>query len=124
MNITYKWGFYIGDKLVIIDARLNTNQDYYRELKSLLKVESLKDYVLKRVGGSAVDGHYLMIKNFKKNQIAYSFGINNDVSWDEVMAGEGCLLYMYDHTIPGLPYERNGFNYFKEGIAVAQNRFN
>lgn len=118
MNITYKWGFYIDNKLVLIEAPLNTDVEYYTKLKKLLKVHRLKDYLLVRVGGSEhVDGHYLMAKSFKKNQVAYSFGINNDVSWDSAMVDKGYEVFMYDHTISTLPYEKAGFNFFVQGIA-------
>ncbi len=118
MNIIYKWGFYIDNKLVLVDAQLNTDETYYKQLKQALKLEKLKDHLLERVGGTNyTDGHYLMAKNFKKNQIAYSFGINNDVSWDSAMVDKGYQVFMYDHTICNLPYEKEGFNYFKQGIA-------
>lgn len=116
MNINYKWGFYIDNKLVLIDAPLNIDFEYYKKLKHLLRVESLKDASLVRIGGEA-DGGYIMIDSLKKSRIAYSFGINNDVAWDSAMVDKGYEVFMYDHTIENLPYDRDGFNFFKEGIA-------
>lgn len=120
MNIIYKWGFYIDNKLILLDAQLNTDANYYKQIKQALKLEKLKDHILERVGGANIgDGCYLMAKNFKKNQIAYSFGINDDVSWDSAMVDKGYKVFMYDHSICNLPYEKEGFNYFKQGIAGA-----
>lgn len=117
MNINYKWGFYVNNQLVMLEAYLNTDFEYYKKIKSLLKVYKLQNSSFVRVGGSVTDGHYLMADNFKKNQIAYSFGINNDVSWDSAMVDRGYQVFMYDHTINSLPMYRDGFNYFKQGIA-------
>lgn len=117
MNITYKWGFYVNNSLVIFDAFLNINLEYYKKIKELLKVYTLKDNAFTRVGGSRTDGHYIMVDAFKKKQIAYSFGLNNEISWDLGMLEKGYELYMYDHTVNGIPSEADGLNFFKKGIA-------
>lgn len=59
--------------------------------------------------------------------VAYSFGINNDVSWDTDMAARGYDVFMYDMTIDGLPQENERFHFFKAGIAgteVAEKSLN
>ena len=55
------------------------------------------------------------------NYVAYSFGINDDVSWDSDMADRGFEIYMYDHTIESLPSDREAYHYFKQGIAGSPN---
>ena len=117
MNINYKWGFYIDNRLVLIDAQLNTDVEYYKRLRQALKIENLKDKLLVRVGTHLTDGSYVMVDSFKKTRIAYSFGINNDVSWDNDMVNKGFEVYMYDHTINEIPYYLDGFHFFKEGIS-------
>lgn len=117
MNINFKWGYYTRAGLCEITADLNVSQDYYRELKELLKVKRVKDGDLIRVGLGGADGGYIMLKSFKDNGIAYSFGISNDVTWDNIMAEMGYDIYQYDHTINALPYERKEFHFFKEGIS-------
>ena len=52
--------------------------------------------------------------------VAYSFGINRDVSWDLGMAGQGFDIFMYDPTIEGLPLEDSHFHFFREGIAGSE----
>ena len=55
--------------------------------------------------GRDFDGGYVMLDDFssQKFDAAYSFGINDDVSWDEAMAALGMDIFMYDHTIEKLP---------------------
>ena len=99
MNIIYKWGVYVNNRLLMIDAQLNTDINYYKKLKEVLKVKSLSGVELIRIGGSLADGHYIMANHFKKNQVAYSFGIDREISWDNAMADKGYQIYMYDNTI-------------------------
>jgi hypothetical protein len=68
-------------------------------------------------GLGGADGGYVMLSSFKENGIAYSFGISNDVTWDNIMAELGYNIWQYDHTINALPYERKEFHWFKEGIS-------
>ena len=67
--------------------------------------------------GRAHDGGYLMLDDFAGREIAYSFGISNDVSWDRAMADQGLDIYMYDHTIERLPEERPQYHWQKIGLA-------
>ena len=68
--------------------------------------------------GKDFDGGYVMLDNFNADSVdaAYSFGIASDVSWDLEIAGRGIDVFMYDHTIDGLPNDHPGFHYFKLGI--------
>ena len=49
--------------------------------------------------GKHYDGGYIMLDDFHAGDIAYSFGICDDVSWDKDMASRGYDIFMYDHTI-------------------------
>ena len=66
--------------------------------------------------GRPYDGGYIMLDDFDGIKIAYSGGINRDVSWDEDMAERGLDIFMYDHTIDGLPKEHPKFHWFKKGL--------
>lgn len=117
MDINFTWGFYTSAGLCQFSIDLNTSLEYYKELKNLLKVRRNIDNRVIRLG-SMSDGGYIMLNSFeKKNGIAYSFGISNDVSWDDAIANKGYDVWQYDHTIERLPYKRNEFHYFKEGIS-------
>ena len=67
--------------------------------------------------GRERDGGYIMLDDFEGRKIAYSFGISDDVSWDRDAAERGMDVYMYDHTIEGLPEENPGFHWQKIGLA-------
>lgn len=86
-----------------------------RELTEVKKAVTDRPYI--RVGADS-DGGYVMLDDCSADMKAYSYGINNDVSWDKYMADNyGMDIFMYDHTIDGLPEENIHFNYFKKGIA-------
>lgn len=69
--------------------------------------------------GNEHDGGYIMLDTFDEytEKIAYSFGIADDVSWDNDMADRGFEVFMYDHTIDALPIERREFHFYKIGIS-------
>ncbi len=92
------------------------SENYYRELHDLLHIAKVDGYELTRTG-SPNDGGYIMLDDFHDGGIAYSFGIDHDVSWDMDMASRGYDIFMYDHTIDGLPEENQRFHFFREGIA-------
>ena len=103
-------------KKIIISRRIVTSENYYRELHSLLKIDSAEGFDLIRIGRD-YDGGYIMLDDFEPGGIAYSFGISGDVSWDKDMASRGYDVFMYDHTIDGLPEENTRFHWSKLGIA-------
>ena len=76
------------------------------------------------VGGNLVrkgcpnDGGYIMLDSGLVNAVAYSLGIAGDVSWDLEMAGLGCQIYQYDHTIEALPVSHPAFHWQRIGIAA------
>ena len=67
--------------------------------------------------GKPGDGGYIMHEDFGEIDAAYSMGIANDVSWDAEIARRGKPVYMYDHTIPGLPAEHEQFHFNRVGIS-------
>jgi hypothetical protein len=89
---------------------------YFSYLKKLLQVRDVEgSYSFVRLGRSH-DGGYVMLDDFTNSNIAYSFGISNDVSWDLDMANKGFEVYQYDHTITKLPQNNKHFHYFHTGI--------
>ena len=97
-----------------------TNTDIYKYYKSLHNLTSwhkiLDDNIKKKRVGRAYDGGYIMIEPFSSTKIAYSFGINDDVSWDKDMANNGYQVYQYDHTIESLPENHPNFHWEKIGL--------
>lgn len=51
-----------------------------------------------RVGNDG-DGGYVCVDHFEGIDTALSLGVNNDVSWDEDMAGRGITVHQFDHTV-------------------------
>jgi hypothetical protein len=86
------------------------------EVVRLLAPMDVQDGTYVRVGRS-YDGGYVMLDDFKRIDAAYSFGIADDVSWDESIANRGIDVFMYDHSIQCLPKTNPRFHYFKVGIS-------
>ena len=67
--------------------------------------------------GRPHDGGYVMVDDFSETKTIYSCGINDDVSWDlDMTTRSEADIYMYDHTIEGLPQEHVKFHFFRTGI--------
>lgn len=95
----------------------NELESLFLKIRSLLPVSSIVgNNKLVRIGNPFGDGGYIMLDEFNKKQVAYSFGISNDVSWDEDMVVRGINCYMYDHTIESLPKNLPLFHWNKIGI--------
>lgn len=124
--IIERYILYVNKEVISIESRLNYPNKkeeykgkwvtYCREVRRLLHIYGVDDYPLVRVGGKH-DGGYIMLDDFEKTQFAYSFGISDDISWDEDIAGHGIHVFMYDHTIEDLPVQNEQFHFFKKGIA-------
>jgi hypothetical protein len=71
-----------------------------------------------RVGHQARDGGYVFLDRLRPSQIVYSFGIGRNVSFDLDFATRGHTVFMYDHTIDGLPETHERFMFSREGIAA------
>ena len=85
------------------------------EINHLFKIKKVTGFGVKRIGRNE-DGGYIMLNDFRGGRIAYSFGISNEISWDEEMAAHGYDVYMYDHTITELPRDNMKFHWSPIGI--------
>ncbi|MBE8951134.1 MAG: FkbM family methyltransferase [Quinella sp. 3Q1] len=118
MKIEVQRTFFVNGMPVTFQEKINVIPEYYELLRERLKVKKIIGKNFVRVG-RASDGGYVMVDNFNVSgggHIAYSFGINDDVSWDLDMAKRGYDIFMYDMTIEALPQEHERFHFFKEGI--------
>ena len=116
MNVEIRRTFFFNNKPVYFQEKVNINPEYYALLRDRLKIKKIigKNFVR---FGKANDGGYIMVDNFHASEgIAYSFGINDDVSWDWNMVQRGYDVFMYDPTIDSLPHNHEKFHFFKEGI--------
>lgn len=103
----------------IDEARFKASNKYqhFNQFISILEPMDVADAKYRRVGRD-YDGGYVMLDDFCLENVesAYSFGINDDVSWDRDMANMGIDVYMYDHTIEKLPESNPHFHFFREGV--------
>ena len=119
----------LEEKINILILVSNNNENMYKGMKKCLlnnPDEQLCIYHLiapkKVIGknrillGAKSDGSYVLLDDFKDIKIAYSLGISNNVQFDTELANRGIDVYMYDHTINGLPYQNPRFHWKKIGI--------
>ena len=66
--------------------------------------------------GRKTDGGYIFLDDLKNIKIAYSFGISREISFDKELADKNIDVFMYDHTIRGLPFENPRFHWNKIGL--------
>ena len=116
MNISICKACSVDGKTIYFLEKINATPGYYELLRDRLKIKKIVGKNFVRLG-RAYDGGYVMVDNFNTSSgIVYSFGINDDVSWDLEMAKRGCDVFMYDPTIDALPFNYEKFHFFKEGV--------
>lgn len=93
-------------------------QDYFKILKEKLRAKSLKENLDFIRAGQSYDGGYVLVNDFSEEMKVYSFGIAEDVSFDEQLADKNMDIHMYDHTIPHIPKEHEKFYFHKTGISA------
>jgi hypothetical protein len=62
------------------------------------------------------DGAYVILDDFKDIKIVYSFGISRNIQFDKALTDRGIDVFMYDHSIKKLPYNKPRFHWLKIGI--------
>lgn len=69
-----------------------------RRIMRNLKPLALRDHAKIRLG-KEYDGGYICPDDFEGFDTAFSFGINDDISWDLDVADRGLTIYQFDHTV-------------------------
>ena len=72
---------------------------------------------LVRVGRQS-DGGYVLVAPAQTNgrKLLYGFGVGDDISFELQMAEQGYEIYLYDHTVKGLPQQHGQIHYYKRGL--------
>ena len=93
------------------DPRVPTDDpvELNRQVRAVLAL--LRPYRAKGPGkvrlGNIGDGGYVCVDDFVGLDVALSFGINDDISWDLAVADRGLTVHQFDHTVecpaPGDP---------------------
>lgn len=106
----------IRNILDVVVIQSPEKKNYFAQIKQLCKVKEAIGYELVRVG-QHWDGGYIMLNDFVDSNIAYSFGIGDDVSWDEWIASQNIDVFCYDYTIGYLPKENSRLHFKRIGIS-------
>jgi hypothetical protein len=84
------------------------------DFASLIRPWTAAGLDLQRVGG-ALEGAYVMAPIGAVDG-ALSIGVGHDVTWDQVIAGSGIPVHMFDPTVDGVPEPVPGGAFHKIGI--------
>jgi FkbM family methyltransferase len=92
--------------------------DEVRNILRLLRPYAVRGFDKARFG-SANDGGYIHIDDFRGIDTAFSCGIEQNASWDVDVAQRGLTVYQFDHTIDRPPISDNARLIFaKKRISV------
>ena len=111
----------------IIDQKIEAFYSYLYNFKNdssiyqLIKPKGIKGKKKIRVG-SKKDGGYVLLDDFDKIKIAYSFGIGGEISFDKALADKNIDVFMYDHTIRKLPFKNPKFHWRKIGLTSKKGK--
>jgi hypothetical protein len=94
----------------------DTSASVLIEIGKLLKVYPSQSLKMVRLG-SQTDGGYVVFDDFDSNDIALSFGIGDNNSFDQSIGSLVSVVHMYDHTVPGPPIEFENGNFHRFGIS-------
>lgn len=107
---------------VLTYQRWSSNKNLFHEMMKHMRVKLPVDIALKRFGNSH-DGGYVLADDFDFVINAYSFGIANEVSWDQEMAERGINIFQFDPTIDETPLQHPRFTFEKAGICGGEHNF-
>ena len=107
-----------NQKILSNKEKIITNHN--NNLFNLLGSMEVLGYNKIRIGRKN-DGGYIFLNDFKNIKIAYSFGINNEISFEKELADKNIDVYMYDHSINQLPFENSKFHWKKIGLCGIKN---
>ena len=119
----------LDKKLKLLKIFTNNNEVIYKGMENCLIHDPDSQHCIyhliapkKVVGknrillGKKDNGCYVLLDDFKDIKYAYSFGISFMIQFDDELAKRDIDVYMYDHTINGLPYNRTKFHWQKKGL--------
>lgn len=69
-----------------------------RRILRPLRPQAVTGFAKVRLGKEA-DGGYVCLDDFAGIDVAFSFGINDDISWDGDAANRGLTIHQFDHTV-------------------------
>jgi hypothetical protein len=97
-------GFSAGIQSVEINGELAEpasefeTQDKVKKILRLLRPYAVEGFRKARFG-SPCDGGYILLDDFQDVDTAFSFGVEQNASWDVDIAKRGVTVYQFDHTV-------------------------
>ena len=97
-------GFSAGIQSVEINGELAKpasefeTQDEIKKILRLLRPYAVEGFRKARFG-SPCDGGYILLDDFQGIDTAFSFGVEQNASWDVDIAKCGVTVYQFDHTV-------------------------
>lgn len=92
-----------------------------REFNFKIQIKREKQWL-----GNSYGGFYLACSNLGVNSVIYSFGLGEDISFDEAVINKfGCMVFGFDPTPSSIDWLKNKkvlpsrFKYFEYGIDIA-----
>ena len=98
-------------KLQAIRAKRTYEDLYVKDVKN-------KSYI--RVGNNS-DGGYVMLNDFKGIDGVLSFGVGENITWEEDIADTGAIVEMYDPTVDNITLNKDNLFFYKIGVGKEQN---
>ena len=136
-NLKLTSGKTIQEKVKLLKMLTNNDENEYKGIKNCLendpeKLGCIYPYLTPKevIGKKRIllgikrDGCYVLLDDFQDVKIAYSFGILDNVIFDEELAKRGIDVYMYDHTINRLPSQNERYHWKKIGICGTRTKSN
>ena len=103
-----------NQKILSNKGKIITN--YNKNIYYLLSSMVVLGYKKIRLGVKS-DGGYIILNDFNNIKIAYSFGIDKEISFEKELADKNIDVFMYDQTINNLPFENSKFHWKKIGLS-------
>jgi hypothetical protein len=101
----------------ISDQILARAQEEIRDGLRLLRPYAVKGFQKVRLG-SASDGGYVILNDFRSVDTAFSFGIDENAEWDLDVAKRGVTVYQFDHTVDKPPITDSRLVFTKKKIST------
>jgi len=107
------------------DLRLNSEDildnalEDIHEFLRLIEPTNSRNLQLVRIG-SRFDGGYVVPKNFLIEKTWMTFGLGQNVDFENNLVESGCIVTSFDHTLPGRPLKLDSrVHWFNLGISSA-----
>ena len=122
LSIAFYWNFYQPN------YGINPQNDY---IMPWSRLHAVRDYlsmllIAQNVRGIKVNVNIspTLLDDFENIKIAYSIGIDHEISFDKALAEKNIDVYMYDHIINELSHQNKKFHWKKIGISGIRNKSN